>query len=149
VRALATTAAQEDTWDVLVPGLCIRVSRAGRKTWFVRYRARGKHRRLKLGIYDRLDLATARARAREVLAAADAGEDPALDVEADDNVAPEPNDTSFRALAREVLAARARKGRKGPTSAATQAERERLLERELLPAWGRREAGSITRRDVV
>ncbi len=42
VDALTTEKQQEDFWDALTPGLCVRVSGAtGRKTWLVRYRASG------------------------------------------------------------------------------------------------------------
>ena len=155
VRALKTDRAQEDFWDTLTPGLHLRVSgRTGRKTWFVRYRAEGTHRRMKLGTYHEdanpelgiLGLADARKRAREALAVADAGEDPALQrVEEGQD-----EDTSFQGMAREALTKLARKGRGGkPTRRSTQRERERMLERELLPHWQGREAGSITRREVL
>lgn len=146
VRGLTTDRRQEDVWDELVPGLCCRVSgTTGRKTWYVRYRANGTHRRLKLGTYPGMTLAAARTEARDVQVRADAGEDPAP--ERRNGSAPgaeEEPSTTFKALAREVLEAKASKTRQ-----ATRDERRRILERELLPAWGKREAASITRRDVV
>ncbi len=129
---------QVDVWDLLTPGLCLRVGQT-RKTWYVRYRANGKHRRMKLGTADRLSLADARTAARNALAAADAGADPAAET-----VEPAALDRSFRALADDALNARAAK-----TRARTQQERRRFVDRELLPLWGDREASSIARREVV
>lgn len=140
LKGLSTDAAQQDFWDELTPGLHVRVSgKTGRKTWYVRYRANGTHRRMKLGLYPHVTLADARDKAREAITAADAGEDPAREREER-----KATDTSFKAMAREVLDAR-----KAKTRESTQAERERILEADLLPAWGNLPAGSITRRDVI
>lgn len=140
VDALSTDRPQEDYWDALTPGLCLRVSGAtGRKTWLVRYRANGRHRRTKLGEFPVMSLAGARTAAREALAKADAGGDPAQ--ERQDRRS---GRYTFRAMAEEVLEARALKTREG-----TQEERRRILERELAPTWGEREPGTITRREVV
>lgn len=140
VASLSTDRAQEDVWDALVPGLLLRVSGAtGRKTWYVRYRLGGKRRRHKLGTYPDLQLAKARERARDALTRAETGDDPAVE-----KANRRAGRLTFEALAREVLEARATKTRE-----ATRRERERLLEKELLPEWGAREAPTITRREVV
>ncbi len=140
VRALRTSRKQEDFWDSLTPGLCMRVSgTTGRKVWMVRYRANGKHRRMKLGEFPHMGLSEARTEARDKLTEAEAGEDPAK-VKQEEREA----DTSFRALAAEVLEARAMRTRES-----TQAERARLLEKEIFPEWAHREVSSITRREVV
>jgi len=140
IEALTTDRAQEDFSDTLVPGLLLRVSgTTGSRVWYVRYRINGTRRRYKLGPFPRVSLAKARKKAREALEAADAGEDPAQ--ERQERRA---EDRTFGALAEEVLEARALRTRE-----ATQAERARLLEKELLPSWGDRDADGITRREVV
>lgn len=139
VENLTSAKVQTDFWDELTPGLCVRVGASGRKTWFVRYRANGTHRRMKLGGYPALSLAEARKKARRVQAKADAGEDPAQ--ERDDSRSA---DTTFEAMAREVLNAKS-----ATTRSSTRRERDRILEVELLPLWKRRPAASITRREVV
>ena len=106
VAALTTERTQEDFWDELVPGLALRVGRGGSKTWYVRYRANGRHRRLKLGAYPHLSLADARERARRVLADAQAGDDPAVERQLKRSA-----DATFRALVEEVLEAKARETR--------------------------------------
>lgn len=139
VASLATDRTQLDVWDELVPGLALRVGRGGTKTWYVRYRANGKHRRLKLGRYPTLSLADAREKAREALVDAQAGEDPAQERRIRRSA-----DTTFGALAEEVLEVKAKK-----TRAATQRLRRQIVDAELLPVWKDRPATSITRRDVV
>lgn len=139
VAGLSTDKTQEEFWDELVPGLALRVGRGGTKTWLVRYRANGKHRRLTLGKHPHLSLADAREKARAKLAAAQGGEDPAQDRQARRS-----KDVTFRALADEVLEAKT-----SSTREATQQERRRIVDAELLPHWGDRPAASITRRDVV
>jgi integrase len=139
VASLSTEKVQEEFFDELVPGLALRVGRGGTKTWLVRYRANGKHRRLSIGKHPHLSLADARERARAKLAEAQGGADPAQERQARRS-----KDVTFRALADEVLEAKAE-----TTREATQSERRRIVDSELVPAWGDRPAASITRRDVV
>jgi len=140
VAALETERDQETFWDELLPGFGLRVSgRTGSKTYICRYRANGRHRRLKLGRHPALSLAEARAKAKEALADAQAGEDPALD-----RSLRRKHDITFEALAEEVLAAKDDRTRE-----ATRAERRRIMEKDLLPAWRSRPASSIGRRDVL
>jgi integrase len=138
VKALSTDAVQTEYWDELVPGLALRVGRGGTKTWLVRYRANGKHRRLTVGRYPHLSLADARERARKALADAQGGEDPAHH-----RALLRSKDTTFQALADEVLKAKAK------LRPATLRQYRQVLDAELLPAWKDRPVSSITRRDVV
>ncbi len=130
--------ARVDYWDTTMPGLILRVGRTS-KTWIVRYRVNGTHRRHKLGIFPRLGLADAREAARAVLVRADAGDDPAAEKQERRS-----GDRTFRALADEVLEAR-----KAKTRERTHTGRLRQLERDILPLWGDRDASGITRREVV
>lgn len=140
VENLSTDKPREEFWDTITPGLLLRVSgETGRKTWYVRYRVNGTRRRQKLGTFPALELSKARDDARDVMRKADAGEDPAQEREERKR-----GDHTFKALAEEVLEARALR-----TRAKTQKERKRILEKELLPAWGDRTASSVTRREVV
>ena len=63
--------------DGLLTGLYFVVQPTGKKSWAVRYRAHGKPRKLTLGTYPTLDLAKARAVAKEALQRVQKGEDPA------------------------------------------------------------------------
>jgi integrase len=138
VKSLSTDAVQTEFWDELVPGLALRVGRGGTKTWLVRYRANGKHRRLTIGRYPHLSLADAREKARKALADAQGGEDPAHE-----RAIRRSKDTTFQALADEVINAKAK------LRPSTLRQYRQVLDAELLPAWKDRPVSSITRRDVV
>jgi integrase len=65
---------QLDIWDGLLPGFGVRVGTTGRKSFFVGTRINGNYRRITLKPpYDQLDLATARARAKQIMADAHGG----------------------------------------------------------------------------
>jgi integrase len=138
VKALATDQTQEEFYDTLVPGLSLRVGKGGTKAWAVRYRVNGRHRRLTLGKYPNVTLAGARERARTALADAQGGEDPATE-----RALRRSKDTTFQALADEVLTAKAKLR---PSS--LQRYRQ-CLDADLLPEWKDRPVSSITRRDVL
>jgi len=75
-----TTKRQEDfPVEGTEPGLVLRVTSDGHKTWSVRYRRQsdGKRRRLSLGVYPSVGLKEARKRARTALADVTRGGDPA------------------------------------------------------------------------
>lgn len=141
---------QTDYWDAIQKGLGLRVGAGGTRTFLIRYRHAGRQRRLKLGLYPDLTLAAAREEAREKLAKAQKGEDPALVREEAREAEPDESATTFAALVKEVLAAKAVKNaRKRPDAERTKTERLWALNRDVLPAWGDRQVASITRRDVV
>lgn len=140
VAALRTERPQEEFYDDVRPGLILRVGRGGTKTWLVRYRLPDRrYRRLTLGRYPDVSLADARRLAREKIEAVRNGADPAAE-----RALRMSADTSFAALAAEVLEAKAPRTRE-----ATRKERQRIVEKELLPVWKDRVAGSITRREII
>jgi integrase len=63
--------------DGLLPGLFLVVQPSGRKSWCVRYRHAGKTRKLTLGAFPAVDLATARDAGAMALRAVAQGRDPA------------------------------------------------------------------------
>jgi integrase len=82
-RLTSEAAAQRDVWDSIVPGLGLRVTSRGLKTWFIRYSIAGRKRRLKLGTFPALSVPAAREAARERFAAIGAGRDPQAERAAD------------------------------------------------------------------
>jgi integrase len=67
-----------EVFDLQEPGLLLRVSDAGRKTWFFRYRiADGRQPRMKLGTYPATSIADARRKAQDARRIVETGEDPA------------------------------------------------------------------------
>lgn len=74
-----------EVFDTLTPGLALRITEGGKKSWSVMYRVagrgeggnRGGLRRMTLGAYPLIDLKAAREKARAALDLADRGDDPA------------------------------------------------------------------------
>jgi integrase len=130
---------QQEYWDKKLPGFGLRVSQGGRKTWTLLYRHQKLMRRLTVGTYPPLSLADARDMAKAKLAEVQRGLDPAtLKQEARDA-------DTFAAVAERYLAEHAHVHKK----ASSVYEDEKILRRALLPAWGKRKAADIKRRDVI
>lgn len=128
--------------DDLCTGLYLVVQTTGRKGWQVRYRHGGVHRRMTLGAFPTLSLAAARARAREVMAAASEGRDPAEEVKA----AKAPKVADDRDLVRSLI----KDFHKRHLSTLKTGDAvKRELDRHVVAAWGDRDVASITRRDVI
>lgn len=68
---------QVDHYDAGFPGLALRISHGGARTWTYKLRAHGRQRKMTLGTYPAMTLAEARTAWREAKAAVDRGEDPA------------------------------------------------------------------------
>jgi integrase len=145
-------------WDALLPGLAVRVSGKGKRSFYAVKRRLGRAQPswVLLGAYPVVTLAEARAKAREAIGALMDGQDPASLAEAARRAKEEAERrrqaSTFAAVA-EDFAARLEGGRipkargKGPlrhpgATAAT-------IRRELVPAWGDRPVSEITRRDVI
>ena len=128
---------QEDYFDTKPPGVGLRITNSGRKTWFVMYRSGGRLRRLTLGTYPTLTLAEARSQATGVKLAVAQGRDPATQKQ-DARTAPTVADLVAQYL--EMYAKVRRKSWRYD---------ELRLKRNVLPQWGNRKATDITRRDVI
>lgn len=128
---------QIDYFDSKPPGLGLRVSSSGRKTWFIMYRCHGRLRRLTLGTYPALGLADARAQASTARHAIAQGEDPGQ-AKYDARRAP-----TVAEIAAQYIEMHAKIHRRSWRDDA------RLLSREVLPALGPRKAHEVHRRDVI
>ena len=127
--------------DDKVPGLALRVTPSGAKTWTLRYRVeggrRGRLRRLTLGGYPAVSLAKARKAATNALGhVATTHTDPAAMKQA------ARLGETFGDLAKDYLARHAKRHKR------SWREDERILEADLLPAWRSRKVKEITRREV-
>lgn len=126
-----------DYMDESLPNFGVRAHHSGLKVFFVRYTGEdGKRRRIKVGPYPTLSLADARDQAKEIIGRIARGEDPQLEKVVDREA------ITFGDLAAEYLELHAKRKKR------SWAEDERILNADLLPAWRRRKAGKIGRRDV-
>src|SRR5688500_668967 len=132
--------------DAGLQGLYLVIQPSGMKSWAVRYRSGGKPRKLTLGPYPAVDLATARARAREAIQKVTLGHDPAA--EKKQAKAAPPPDLTRNQVSRVVEQFLDRHARAN-TKPRTAEETSRLFRLHVLPAWGSRKVEEITRADVV
>lgn len=130
-----TVSQRTDFADATVPGLSLRVTPTGAKSWALRYRVGGRVRRLTLGTVATLSLADARARARSEWKAIGKGADPAT-AKRDKT-----RGHTIADLATDYLA-------DAKTRKRSWAQDDRILEADVLPKWRARRAADITRRDV-
>lgn len=145
VEAIAATDKRQEIPDDLCTGLYLVVQPTGRKSWQVRYRHGGVHRRMTLAAFPTLSLADARARARDVMAAASEGRDPAEEVKA--AKAPKvPKAEDNRNKVTTLIGQFAKRHLKGLKSGDVV---KRELDRFVVATWGDRDIHSITKRDVI
>jgi integrase len=132
--------------DGKISGLYLIVQPSGAKSWAVRYRVAGAPKKLTVGAYPAIDLATARRKAQEALGQVAGGNDPAGEKTAAREAQKAANSPSDRleAIVAEFVAKHLLKRAK-PSWAK---EAERLLRVEIVSQWGRRKLAEITRADV-
>jgi integrase len=134
----APDSGQRDYYDEKERGLVLRVSQGGSKTWYLVYRHRdsGLNRRMVLGRYPELGVAEAKRRAGKLRGAIADGADPAARKQEQKTA------ETFGELSSLYLD-------KHAVNKRSKAEDARILEHDLTPAWGRRKANEIKRRDVI
>ena len=132
-----------DRWDATIPGLGVRVSDTGRKTFVLaaRYPGSGNPTRRALGPYGAITLADARQKAQDWLKLIEVGKDPANEIERQRTLEVRRQENSFAAVADDFIKDKLAGERKG-------AEVERDIRRVFIPAWGKRPITDITALDV-
>jgi integrase len=123
--------------DGLIPGLEIRVTDRGVKTWRLLYRYHGRQRPLTIGRWPIVNVSNARAIAKSELLKIAQGIDPAAKKVA------ERNGDTFEAVAAEFVAKYAKVHHR------RWHDTEQTIKTKLLPRWGARPVASIARRDVL
>jgi integrase len=129
---------QVDYFDSAYPGLALRITAKGVKSWTYFGRVHGKIKRATLGRYPDLSLAKARRKAGETADAMRQGIDPAAAKRAQRAAVRD----NFEGVLTEWL-------KRDQAENRSHAEVKRLIERETLPAWRGRLMSTITRRDVL
>ena len=131
--------ARIELWDDKMPGFGVRVSPRGTKSFVLMYYVAGRKRRLTLGRFPTMSLAKARKQAHEVLATIADGGEPELGGKATAPVA------TFDAVISEFVTGHCARHNR-PSHAR---ETERLLRDRFATVWGKHDARSITRGDVL
>jgi len=141
LKALKPKAERYEKWDEGRAGFGVRVSPAGRKSFIFMYRFEGRPRRMTLGTYPAMSLATARTKHAQAQEAVEKGIDPgAVHVE---TRRAERQAETVADLIEEYLSKWARPNKRSA------AEDERILRKDVLPQWGKKKAKDIRRRDVI
>jgi Arm DNA-binding domain len=140
----APTGKRYDLMDGVVPGLGVRVTDKGQRTFVLiaRYPGASNPTRRALGEYGAITLDQARAKARGWIEMVQRGTDPKHAEERDRQAAARERENSFAAVAEDFIARHVSKTRKG-------AEVERDIRREFIDRWGDRPITDITRHDVM
>jgi integrase len=136
IEALKPTGSRMDYFDTDVPGLCLRITPNGVKSWSVMYRSGKVLRRLTIGTYPETSLKTAREEATDHRRAAQKGKDPA----AEKKVARLAD--TFEELAVDYMERHAKK-HKGSWK-----EDQRMLDAYLLPRFKHVRASDVSRAQV-
>lgn len=126
-------------FDTLLRGFALRITARGSKSWVLFYRVHGRQRRMTIGSYPMFDLSEAREEARKALQLVEKGQDPAAIREEQRRKRPD----TVIAVAENFIQRHAKPNNR------TWREVERMFEIHVLPTWGKRDIGSITRRDVI
>jgi integrase len=124
---------QVDIFDAGYPGFALRVSYGGGKSWVYFYRIGGRLRRRSLGTYPAVTLAEARQLWRDAKHQVSLGRDPGWH---------RASDLNFESVAREWL-------KRDQADKRSLKEVTRIVEKELIPEWGRRSILDIRRHDIL
>lgn len=135
-RLKPPTKGQIDIFDSGFPGLALRISYGGRRSWVFFYRFGGKLRRMTLGTYPALTLAEARQAWRDARTEAQRGGDPSRARKIDRPA------TDFKNVAAQWILRDQAKNKSHAIVA-------RLIDVNVLPAWEHRQIADIGPRDVV
>ena len=129
--------------DPGLTGLYLVVQPSGRKSWAVRYRHAGRPRKFTLGRYPVLSLADARRSASEALQAIEHGRDPGAEKIDAKNARAEQTDRNTVEALMDTFAKR------HLSTLRTGTEVRSVLQRYVISEWGKRDARTITKRDVI
>lgn len=141
IRKLKAKEARYEVFEEGRPGFGIRVTPKRKKSWFWLYRHQGRSRRVTFGSYPEVDLHTAHLKHAEAKQMLSQGLDPG-DLEAS-RKQQERHAITVNILASEYLTRHAIPNKR------SWREDERILKKDILPAWRYLKAKDITRRDVI
>jgi integrase len=126
---------QVDHFDAGYPGLALRISYGGSRSWVYFYRWQGKQKRLTLGPWPALELAQARDAWRDARKRLASGLEPIV-------APPAASTDDFASVAADWL-------KRDQAENRSHDEVKRILDREVLPEWGPLRISEISRRQVL
>jgi integrase len=129
-------AGQQDVFDQGYPGLAMRLSYGGNRSWVYFYRINGRLRRMTLGIYPALSLADAREAWRNARNDVQAGREPTRPR------GPTDGDSTFEKALENWL-------KRDQANNRTKDAIKRLIDKDATPAWRHRHIADIGRADVL
>ena len=138
IASLKPRATRYEVFDQEHRGLAIRVTPRGVKTWTLAYRLSGRLRRLTIGTFPEVDLATAREKAIKARGKVFDAVDPGA----------EKVDARIDAQSTVSKLIDLYAGDPTTTAKASWTEEHRVLKVDVRPTWGERPVSSITRADV-
>jgi integrase len=146
IKALKPAAAGQryETMDAVTPGLGVRVTDKGKRTFVLvaRYPGSPNPTRRALGEFGEISLAQAREKAARWLELLERGVDPREEIERSRLAEQQKRANTFRAVAEDFIAEKLPGERKG-------GEVERDIRREFLPVWGSRPITELTDLNVL
>ncbi len=143
-RVKSPESGRAEYFDASFPGLALRVTDKGAKSFSVFYRLNGRLRRFTIGSYPQIKPADARREAQAALDRVRIGTDPSEEKRVR-RAQRTPEAETFGAVLEDYLERHVRPN----TRESTYIEKKRALEHDALPTWRKRPIGSITRRDVI
>lgn len=151
IKALKPKTERYEIWKHGEPGFGIRVAPTGRKTFIYLYRFDGRPRRITLGVFrdgesvsgnqERITLAEANLRLAQAKTKLEAGADPGAEKVARRQA--DQDALTIGDVIDEIIADPDHQRKRSKDYI------ERILETEIRPAWGRRKAKDIRRRDII
>ena len=125
-----------EVFDALTPGLAIRVTPRGHKSWVLFYRSLGRLRRFTIGRHPDVGLADARKAAIRERGRIVGGADPAGEKRDE------------RTTHGDTVGALYELYKKASEKKRSWSEQRRIFEKEVLPEWRHRRVADVTRRDI-
>ena len=148
IKKLALPQSRKELPDGKIPGLYLVLQPSGARSWAVRYRFAGQPKKLTLGPYPSIDLATARKRAQEALGDVAGGKDPAGAKKTARAARKAERETEEHRLDK-VATAYIERYVKREVGAAWGREIERLFRVEIRPKLGHKHIAAVTKSDVL
>ncbi|MDX8378095.1 MAG: tyrosine-type recombinase/integrase [Mariprofundales bacterium] len=138
IRSLKKTGERYEVWKYGGQGFGIRISKNGKKSWFLLYRFQGKSRRITFGSYPAISLADANALHANAVQSLEKGIDPSLQDESMKH-----RQYTIEFLIDEYITRWAKERKR------SWKEDERQLKKDVLPRWGTKYISDIKKYDVI